>query len=231
MRKPTATVESSTGNSPGRHLYDHMINTSLATHMTSGRGVGIAETLYRDWTGKSMPSDYQLRPSVAIDPPSVPAALLNLGSEARLRARARVEAEAKSSYDAGPPIKQTAEPLEKSTNTETRSTLRDDDGNRPLRELLPPDGTEKDNFSLNNSFSRHDDLLGRKLLARGKHNDYEEYPAHDDDRPASSVRRDSEAGKTNGDRGGWSATRQRREHNPTIGRHEHNTVSGGDRQE
>jgi len=231
MRKPTATIESSTGSAPGRHLYDHMINTSLATHMTAGRGVGIAETLYRDWTGKSMPADQHVRPRAVIDPPSVPAALLNLSSESRLQARNRVEAKAGSVDDSGPPIEKIAEPVERNVQFDSSATLRDDDGNRPLKELLPPDGTEKNHFPLNNSFGRHDDLIGRKLLARGKHNEYEEYPAHDDNRPASSVRRDSEAGKTNGDRRGWTATRQRREQDPTIGRHEHNAVSGGDWQE
>jgi len=230
MRKETSTMSPS-NSGPGGHLYDHMINTALADHMTEGRGVGIADSLYRDWTGKSLQDTGDYKLTQAVDPPSVPAALLDFRSmNVRPSTPATPENDPKT-------VVQGAETQELNKNNKKVNdgaatvTPGIDKGSRPLGEMLPPDGTEKIDFFLNDSLKSHDGNIGRKLSARGLNNDYEKYPTNNDDRPASAVSRDRPTRKADGNRGGRQAdlSRSHVESTPSS-RHERHPVLGGDQQ-
>jgi len=265
MRKET-NVMSSTSGGTGSHMYEHMINTSLADHMTQGRGVGIADSLYRDWTGKSLNAADDMTVTRTVDPPSVPAALLELrsmnsrptastieapetdpglgiddgvrplremlppdGTESLEITLSRVDSNAASVALNTQKSKEIEESLTNINNGESELTIGIDDGKRPLREMLPPDGTEKDDFFLNDSEESHDGHIGRKLSARGFYNEYEKHPTNDNDGSASSVSRNSTPRQADGNRGGRQADLLGDVVASAVsGRYERHPVLGGD---
>jgi hypothetical protein len=159
-----------TGQSASSHLYDHIIDSALASHMASGGGVGVSDALYRDWTGKHIPSNlvraHVLAPNLHSD-----------GSSSR-----------SNSLLPSPSPRSPVAPAIDTPNLDTHT----DDGVRPLREMVPPTGLEPlshnensneqpatpprmlsettdqtKNFLLNPTSISHDDPSGRHLWHRG----------------------------------------------------------------
>ncbi len=157
---------------PGRGMYDTLADDALAQHLSRGNGTGIAKTLYRQWTGESLPGELTSRPSAT-----------NLGVQTTMATpqSAPMDAETGVSWidDGSRPLHQMMPP----DGLENTAQQRDlptpipepiapvdehvgwDDG-RPLRELLPPDGTEN-KLSLNNPDGRHDNPPGGVLFRNG----------------------------------------------------------------
>ena len=160
-----------------RGMYDTLADDALAEHLTRGNGTGIAKTLYRQWTGETLPGEQIRRPAAT-----------NLGAVSNLMAPASAEqgaATGTSLVDDGvtplsqmlPPdglgntsltkvLAEPVNPAEAPPEAALNTPIGWDDG-RPLRDLLPPDGTET-KLSLNYIKSRNDDPSGGVFIPHGE---------------------------------------------------------------
>ena len=165
-------------------MYDTLADDALAEHLTRGKGTGIAKTLYRQWTGETLPGESVRRPAAT-----------NMGMASQMIAQPQMEVGTGSTGtlvdDGVTPLSQLLPPdgLESS---DLRAVLAEppspphesfekndaipvgwDDG-RPLKDMLPPDGTEK-KLSLNYIKSRNDTPIGGVSTPHGdKKNGYQE---------------------------------------------------------
>jgi flagellar protein FlgJ len=154
MRK-TVPQSSLFPKGPGHTLYDHMMDTEVASHMASGQGTGIAAFLYQDWTGKQMPN--------LKDSTSETSALLTNRIDAPIVA---LEQQAVDTLSDQPKADHRTEHFNKpapwvNKDPGSGSLERIDNGRELLRNLLPPTGLEKkEDYFLNQSQKRHDHSSG-----------------------------------------------------------------------
>jgi Rod binding domain-containing protein len=112
---------------PGNTMYDHMMDSQVAEHMSKSRGTGIADFLYRQWTGKGRP--------------------VQITQEAgqRIHAVSTVDSEP-TGTEVTPPSRQVLD-VEVVVPHNAKESLRN--------ELPPSGGKEKNDFFLNDCNERH----------------------------------------------------------------------------
>lgn len=108
----------------GSDMFQFMSDRAVAEHMTTGRGVGIADFLYRQWTGDKLSA----QPSV-VAAPGMPIGHTLHTSGAGSAGHAATQI-----------------PTFDHVSAEGEGL---DNGAAPLRDLLPPTGLEEDDFFLN----------------------------------------------------------------------------------
>lgn len=132
----------------GHTLYDHMMDSEVSQHMTRGRGMGIAQFLFRQWTGGR----------------EMPASPVNVAAVSKQQLEAPVDAIATAGKVENQSVKGTeitktgdVAPVDHMKTPDGLPSGRIDNELELLRNLLPPNGLEeKNNFFLNQDAKRHD---------------------------------------------------------------------------
>lgn len=161
MRK-TVPQSSLFPKGPGHTLYDHMMDTEVASHMASGQGTGIAAFLYQDWTGKQMPDmKNSTSETSALPVQQTNAPIIALEKQAVDTLSDQPEAEHQTEHFNNP-----ASGVKNNPGAGELEGI--DNGRELLRNLLPPTGLEKkEDYFLNQSQKRHDHTSGGVSPALG----------------------------------------------------------------